>query len=340
MAKAVEEGRRAIEIYPENRLQRANYASYAMYAGDTDTAIRESRTVLGTLLDPGGPAPSGAVDIFALLTLARASAAAGDLAGAEAAYAHLAAAGGVGASLASLGRADIAMLRGRFREAIATLDAGIAADREIGDSEAEASKQVALAESQLALGNTAAAVAAARRVSGLRRHESVLVPAALVLVEAGRTDEAHAIAETLRGMLQSQTAAYAGLIEGQIALKDGRLADAFDRFRDAQSRYDSWLGHYLLGRAHLEAQQTVEAIGEFQRCLDRKGEATDVFIDDKSTLHDLPPVYYWMGVANQQIGGTEAARTNLQRYVDLRAGADPPDPLAADAQRRLAELHP
>ncbi len=338
MARAVEEGRRAIEIYPENRLQRANYASYAMYAGDNETAIRESKTVLGALVNAGSPAPSGAVDVFAFLTLARASAAAGDIAGAEAAYARLAAAGGVAASLASLGRADIAMEGGRYREAVDLLNAGIAADRADHDAEAEASKQVALAESRLAMGDTAGAAEAAGRVAALRTHESVLVPAALVLVEAGKTDQAAAIADTLRNLLQSQTTSYAELIQAEIALKAGRRADAFDQMRAAQDRYDSWLGHYLLGRAHLDAGQAVEAIGEFQRCLDRQGEATDVFIDDKSTLHDLPPVYYWLAKASEQIGGTAAARANYQRYVDLRADADPPDPLAAEATERLDAL--
>ena len=44
--KAVEEGRKAIEIYPRNTLQRTNYAMYSMYAGDFTTAIAESKTVL------------------------------------------------------------------------------------------------------------------------------------------------------------------------------------------------------------------------------------------------------------------------------------------------------
>src|SRR5262249_137069 len=46
MPQALAGGRRAIEIYPKSVPQRNNVALYAMYAGDFDTAIRESGTVL------------------------------------------------------------------------------------------------------------------------------------------------------------------------------------------------------------------------------------------------------------------------------------------------------
>ena len=42
MAKALSEGRRAIEIYPKNVPQRNNVGLYAMYAGQFETAIAEA----------------------------------------------------------------------------------------------------------------------------------------------------------------------------------------------------------------------------------------------------------------------------------------------------------
>ena len=44
--KAMDHGRRAVELYPKNPRSRQNYALYAMYAGDLKTAEAEARTVL------------------------------------------------------------------------------------------------------------------------------------------------------------------------------------------------------------------------------------------------------------------------------------------------------
>ena len=46
MTAALEEGRRAVAIYPNNLLQLNNVGLFAMYAGDFDTAIRESERLL------------------------------------------------------------------------------------------------------------------------------------------------------------------------------------------------------------------------------------------------------------------------------------------------------
>src|SRR5256885_3241328 len=46
MPKALENGRRAVELNPKNVPQKNNLGLYAMYAGDFDTAIKEQRAVL------------------------------------------------------------------------------------------------------------------------------------------------------------------------------------------------------------------------------------------------------------------------------------------------------
>ena len=45
-AQALEEGRRALDIYPRKLLYRANYALYAMYASDFKTAQTEAERIL------------------------------------------------------------------------------------------------------------------------------------------------------------------------------------------------------------------------------------------------------------------------------------------------------
>jgi hypothetical protein len=53
-----------------------------------------------------------------------------------------------------------------------------------------------------------------------------------------------------------------------------------------------------------------------------------------TTLRYLPPLYYWLGRAQEGLGTTEAARTNYKEFLALRAEANPGAPLVADAQRR------
>jgi hypothetical protein len=73
-------------------------------------------------------------------------------------------------------------------------------------------------------------------------------------------------------------------------------------------------------------------------CLKRRGEATDAFFADTSSLRYLPPVFYWLGRVQDALGAGPAARASYDRFVELRANAEPPDPLAALARRRSEAL--
>ena len=326
--KAVSEGKKAIDIYPRNLLQRTNYAMYLMYAGDFSTSIKEANRVL----------EENPQFDYAILTVARATLAMGDLAGAHAAYRRLHDVSEFGASLASMGEADIAMYLGRYREAVGMLTAGIAADEKAGNSPDAAPKYVALAEAQLALGGRAAAETAAVKATALSRQPGVLFPAARVLIELGRKDEASKIAADLENMLQRQTTAYARALDGELRLKDNRLASALEALRDSQKGYDSWFAHYLLGKTYFDAGHFAEALPELEWCFRHKGLASDVFIADSATLRYFPPVQYWLARAQQSLGAVDAARRNYQEFVGVRATADSPDPLAADARERAGRL--
>jgi hypothetical protein len=69
-------------------------------------------------------------------------------------------------------------------------------------------------------------------------------------------------------------------------------------------------------------------------CVKRLGEATDVFFDDTPTLRYLPSAYYWLARAQQAVHVADAKK-NYEQFLALTAEADPPDPLAADARRRM-----
>jgi tetratricopeptide (TPR) repeat protein len=295
-----------------------------MYSGDFATAISESRAI------PAGSWLHG----FALFTVARAAAAAGDPAAADAAVAQLAASGEYGASLATTTRADLAMYSGRYQEAIGMLRPASAAAEAAGDRDGAAGMLLPLAEALAAVGRRQEAVAAVTRATKLTSAESVLFPAALLLLEVGDQRGAEALAARLDNQLQTQTRSYSGLVTAQVALQRKRLPDAMQAFREAQQRYDSWFARWLLARASFEAKQYPEALAELELCLKRKGELTDVFFADGATLRYLPQVYYWLARTQEVLQNPEAT-DNYRRYVEIRQKTDAADPLRADAVARL-----
>ena len=239
-----------------------------------------------------------------------------------------------GASLGRLGRADLLLSRGHYREALSVLEESIALDEEAGNTGLLGPQYVALAETLLALGQEAGAVAAAEKAAGLSEHESVLFPAALVLVEAGRDDAAEEIAVDMENTLQSHMTAYAQLVRAAVAVRDERFGPAVELLRESLKRRDTWLGRLMLGRLYVETEGYTEALGELDTCLRRSGEAGDVFFYDFPTVRYLPPLYYFLGRAQEALGSADAA-ASYERFLELRRDADPPDPHAADARKRL-----
>jgi len=325
--RAAAEGLKAIEIYPGNMLQRANYAMYCMYAGRFDTAIAEANKVLASVPDE-----------YALLTLALANVGLGRLDASREAYRLLQKTSDFGSSVAAIGQADLEMMQGRPRAATAILEAALEADRRAGRSGNLAQKLLALAEARLAAGDPAQAAQDSRKAAAALQNETVLYPAARVLLHAGKTKEVDEIARHLESQLQSQTRAYAGLLRGEMAQHLNQLPDAIDAYRRSLERSDSWVGRYLLAQAYFEAGHDAEALAELELCLKRRGETSDVFFADTPTVRYFPPVHYWLARAREEVGAGEQARSSYETFLALRQRPDAPDPLAEDASRRLAAL--
>ena len=320
--RAVEAGRHSVELDSGNLIKRINYAIYATYAGDFETAMAESETVYEQNPDFG----------YALFTLGRAAAAAGDPPSALDAYALLTESGGMGSSLAPMGEADLELYLGHTGDAIATLEPAIGAS---DNPFQKAAMLVALAEAQLALGQSEKAADTAESAVALSKHESIQYLAARILMAAGLVEAADELALELDNKLQRQTTALSALIRGERALDKSQLGTAMREFRLAREEFDFWFDHYLMGRAYFEAEHFPEALDEFDHCVRGKGEITDVFLVDSATLRYFPPALYWLGRSQEALGNVTAAHELYREYLDLRGDADPSDALAADAGERL-----
>jgi hypothetical protein len=322
MAQALEQGRRAAAIFPKNVLRRSNVALYALYAGRFDDAIAEAAAVHELNPTHAKAFVSQALSLLAL----------GRSADALAAYDQLAATGASGASFAAAGRADLAHYEGRLVDAEALLKAGIAADLENDNAAGAASKRLALAEARLAQGDLAAAAREAETASSDTDTNVIRARAGLVFAAAGRDRQAEAMAGALGNKLEADPQAYGRLILAELAMSKGDPRQAVEYARESQKLANTWLGHVILGRAYLGLNAFPEAYAEFDTALKRKGEAAAVYLDDVPSFRHLPPVYYFMGLAQAGLK-SPAAVDSFKSYIAIKSGGDEAGFLD-DARRR------
>jgi tetratricopeptide (TPR) repeat protein/predicted Ser/Thr protein kinase len=322
MRHAVDTGRLAVESHPDNVLARGNLALYAMYAGDFTAAAREAEAVLA--------ANPGYETAYVAAAMARLDA--GDVEGARGYYKRLQGLGLHGASLASTGLADLALFQGRMKEAVDLLEKGIAGDMATGLEAEAARKHTMLATAFLSRADARTAVAAASRALALSKRHYILLSAGRTLAAAGDEKRARQLAASLASQIEPEPRSFAKLVEGEVLLHHGESREAAARFREAGEIVDTWLGRYLLGRAYLEAGAFTEAYSELEISLKRRGEVTAIFLDDVPSYHYLPPVYYYLGRAQEGLGSSGAA-DSYRRFVAMKAQADD-DPLVLDARQR------
>jgi serine/threonine protein kinase/tetratricopeptide (TPR) repeat protein len=326
-AKASEHGRKALEIYPRNRLYQSNYALYAMYAGDFKASAAEAQNLLKE--DPNY--------FMAYLPLAMEALSRGDTAAAKAFYTQMGQVNARAASLASIGLADVAIFEGETEDAIAVLTEGVKADLE-AKSEARAGvKRIAIAEALELEGNQRAAESAAREAVALSKSEPVVVPAGRIFAAGRRQDDVDSVVQILANQFEPQKRAYARIIDALDYMGRRRYVDAVDSLNAAKGFADLWLANFYLGVAYASANRPREAFSAFEACMRRRGEATALFIDEVPTYRYLAALPYWMARAQEGLGQTAQARVNFEAFLAQKKGPTR-DPLVADARERLKKL--
>jgi eukaryotic-like serine/threonine-protein kinase len=312
---------RAVSILPKRSVYRFNLAIDATYAGQFQIGEREA----GEAQKLGSP--------LAAVALAFSQLAQGRVAQAVETYQELARQSS-GASRAASGLGELAAYEGRFKEAVAILERGAATDLMAGTRGRgrAAEKYAALASIELARGQKRAALAAADKALANSQSPKVQFLVARVFVDAGEIARAQKAADALASELEVEPQALAKIINGEIALNAGRLAQAVDAFNEANKQLDTWIGRFDLGRAYLKAGRLPQADSEFGRCIDRRGEALSLFLDDEPTFSALPLVYYYRGRVREELktaGFAESYRT----YLAMRSAAGE-DPLLPEVRKR------
>jgi eukaryotic-like serine/threonine-protein kinase len=320
--RAIDEMRRLVKILPQTTLFRNNLAVYQAYLGSFDAAEQEARAIA----NPG---------VNSFVALAFGQLGQGRVTPAIETYQKLqtmTTLGAAGASRAISGLGDVAIYEGRFTDAVRILGEGAASDLAAKETNRAATKFTALAYAQLARRQNAAAIAAAN--SALKNSRSVKIRflAARTLAEAGDLTTAQSVAASLASDPQPEPQAHAKIAEGVILLKRGDVPQAVKVLTEANAMLETWIGHFELGRAHLEAGQLIQADSEFDRCFKRRGEALALFLDEEPTYGYLPALYYYQGRVREALksaGFAESYRT----YLDIR-GKSSEDPLVAEVRRR------
>jgi serine/threonine protein kinase/tetratricopeptide (TPR) repeat protein len=324
---ASENGRRALEIYPKNRLYRSNYALYAMYAGDFTSSATAATNLLKD--DPNY--------FIAYLPLAIAALARDDADAASALYAQMAKVNARSASHANIGLADLAMFQGRAKDALDLLTAGVRADEETKAAAGASLKRLAIAEAYEMEGNLPAAVSAASTALAASKAEPVLVPAGRIFAAARRQREIDAIVKVLSNQFEPQKRAYGRIVDALDYLSRERYVDAADSLKEAIRFADIWLARFYLGVAYEMAGRHGEAISELEICFKRRGEATALFLDELPTYRYLAPLPYWRARAQEGLGQTAQAKANYEVFLAQKIGPTK-DPMVSDARQRLELL--
>jgi tetratricopeptide (TPR) repeat protein len=320
MRGALEEMRRVVDLLPNRALFRTNVALYANYAGDFDTAEAQALTV-------------GEGDSYATLALALSQLGKGLLPEAMEAYQKLVGIDALGASFAASGLGDLAAVEGRFSDAVRILNQGAERDLLSKSADRAAAKFAAVAYAELSRGRTAPATAAIEKALSNSKAVKIRFLAARLYIEADEIEKARPLIASLAAELQAEPQAYAKLVEGNIARKSGDPRLAIKVLSEANMVLDTWIGHYDLGRAYLEAGAFAQADSEFDRCLRRRGEALALFLDEEPTYAYLPSVYYYQGRVREGLKIAGAA-DSYKSYLGFR-GQSKEDPLLPEVRRRV-----
>jgi tetratricopeptide (TPR) repeat protein len=234
---------------------------------------------------------------------------------------------------AQSGLGDVLVYEGRFSEAVPLFEQSAAADVAAKNAMRAALKFLSAANAHLQAGQKGPAAAAAEKALQQSTVTIVQFLAAQIFVETGAIDKARTLAGDLSKSNEpwDDARVYGKIIEAQIALKKKDSRQAIRLLTDANNVLNTWVGHFTLGRAYLDAGEFVLADSEFDLCITRRGEVLTV-VDEGPTYGMFPIVYYYRGRVREEMK-TASFADSYREYLKIR-GASTEDPLVPEVRKR------
>jgi tetratricopeptide (TPR) repeat protein/tRNA A-37 threonylcarbamoyl transferase component Bud32 len=313
-----------VKLLPNRTIFRNNLAFFNIYLSDFAAAEEQARLVL----------QQDAADPFGLLILGASVLAQERPAEAIEAYTSAAKVRPPGPTFSPSGVGDVAVYEGRYNDAVRITEQGAAADIAAKSPDRAAGKLLHQAYAHVLRGQKAAAVASAQRALGLSQVVKVRFLAARIFLEAGQPKLAEPLVAGLLAAPQPEPQAYGRLLQSMIARMDNDYASAIQAAEEANAKLDTWIGHFELGRAYLQARRYPQADAEFDRCITRRGEAVLLFLDEEPTYGYFPMVYFYQGLVRD--GMKVDAKDKFRAYLKIREAAGE-DPLIPDLRRRVSK---
>ena len=323
--KALEAAQQDVAIVPKGVGPRLNLSFISSFAGDFAAGEKEARA--GLAINPS--AAQG------YLVLAESQLGEGQIDNAAGSYHKLEGFGPALASMANAGLADLAAYQGKYAEAASILTNGAAADVAAKNTDGAARKYAALGNIEELQGKHAAAVSDVDKALKYSQSTQIEFLAANTYVDAGEMAKAQKLAASLSSALTSESQAYGKIVTGMMALKRKDSNEAIRQITAANNLLDTWIGHFDLGQAYLEAGAFTEADSQFDQCMKRRGEAIELFLDNTPTYAYFPPLYYYEGRVREGMK-SEGFADFYKSYLSIR-GQSTEDPLVADIRRRLSQ---
>jgi tetratricopeptide (TPR) repeat protein len=315
-----------VRLFPTKHLYRSNLALYGMYAGDFETAVRETRNSIAMNPNNGEQ----------YLPLAIAAAYQGNLTEARRAYDAMAKGDARAQRLAVTCLADFLIYIGDFRQARSMLTSGIASDVAARSTASAARRNLMLAEIALLEGDTDGAIAAATRATTFAKTPQVLFGAAMMLIDVGRVKEAKSFINAFPQQLQGPDLWYRVVADTALAVQRGDASAVARLEWQLEKERGTWLAHFYAGRLRVRTGSVATAAQHFAWCIQHRPEGAAAYLDDVATIRYWADAWYWSGVANEAAGDARGASASYESFLSQRPDAH--DVRTEEVRRRLQKL--
>lgn len=243
--------------------------------------------------------------------------------------------------------ANIPTMLGKFREALETLDNGIALNRlEMSGQQLafyesiSRRKKISILIEMGDIGRALEEINAVIGADGLAitsldpKEQPIFIH---FLAQCGDLDRAHRLTEVMRDTLQARGASMYEYLQaaGAVALEEGDAAAAAEHLEKADE-VNPWriafTLRFLLARAYQESGSTGDAVAEWERQL-------NIYSSDRlcSTVNSIK-VHYYLGLAYEASQWFGKAARQYEIFLDIWGNSDADLASVADARARLARL--